>query len=75
MLSWLRNLFDPSPELAPIAPGEPVPPGLEVTVPGTGCRGTVTAFVDGPNGTRARIVVVAPERSWIETVSLHRLEL
>lgn len=77
MLSLLRNIFNaPVSTAAPILPGDPVPPGLVVRVPGEPAVGTVAAFVDGPNGTRAKIVVVDKERrTWITQVSLHRLAL
>ena len=76
MLSWLGNIFNArAPKVQPIEPGDPVPPGLTVSIPGTAARGTVSAFVDGPNGTQARVIVVEPETTWIQNVSLYRLEL
>lgn len=74
MLRFLRNLFRTSPAVAPIRPGDPVPPNLLVGLPDGGV-GTVSAFVDGPNGTCARVVCQTPRRTWVQTVSLHRLEL
>lgn len=77
MLSLLRNISNAQPvTTTPIRPGDPVPPGLLVTVPGERAVGTVSAFVDGPHGPRAKVVVTDPERrTWITLVSLHRLSL
>lgn len=75
MLSWLGNIFNARTPASPsVKPGDPVPRGLTVRVPGTETPGTVTAFVDGPNGTRARVIVAEPAGTWIENVSIHRLE-
>ena len=74
MIRFLASLFSSKPTPEPIRPGDPVPAGLTVGVPG-GEVGTISAFVGGPNGTRARVVCQTPRRTWIETVSIHRLEL
>lgn len=75
MLSWLMNIFNARPAPRPIQPGDPVPPGLRVNVPDQGLEGTVSAFVSGPHGTRARVVFEGHQSTWIQNVSLHRIEL
>jgi hypothetical protein len=76
MIRYLAALFSrPAPQPEPIRPGDSVPAGLRVRMAGSPDVGTVSAFVAGPNGTQARVVFVAPKRTWIQTVSLHRLEL
>ena len=75
MIRYLAALFTrPAPQPEPIRPGDSVPPGLTVRLPDNPAKGTVSAFVAGPNGTQARIVFVEPRRTWIQHVSLHRLE-
>lgn len=75
MLSLLANIFRRPVQPEPIRPGDPVPPGLKVQDPHSEAVGTVSAFVDGPNGTRARVVYTGPRRTWIENVSIYKLQL
>ncbi len=75
MLSWLGNIFNARPQTPSVKPGDAVPPGLKVALEGENAVGTVSAFVAGPNGTRARVIFVDPDHTWIQNVSLHRIPL
>jgi len=74
MLKRIRSWFGFRTPAKPwFSPGDPVPPGLQVEVPGSGI-GVVSAFVPGRSGTAARVVFRTPRRTWIETVSLHQVD-